>query len=118
MGRQEWCEPARWEKKSGDLRRRAQRRSEAWGSPGGVRFDKANCTLPPVHVRGHIRIGMSSLDPSLESALSSTYRIERELGRGGMAVVYLAHDVKHDRKVALKVIRPDVSFVGASERFT
>ena len=57
-------------------------------------------------------------DPTLEQALSSSYRLERELGRGGMAVVYLAWDRKHDRHVALKVIRPDVSLVGAAERFT
>ena len=55
---------------------------------------------------------------SLEHVLSSTYRIERELGRGGMAVVYLAHDLKHDRKVALKVIRSDVGAFATAERFT
>jgi serine/threonine protein kinase len=40
----------------------------------------------------------------LFTALTSQYRVERELGSGGMATVYLAHDVKHDRKVALKVL--------------
>ena len=60
---------------------------------------------------------MPDSQPSLEQALSSSYLIERELGRGGMAVVYLAHDLKHDRKVALKVIRPDARFPGAAERF-
>src|SRR5690606_36013710 len=40
-------------------------------------------------------------------ALADRYRIERELGRGGMAVVYLAHDLRHDRPVALKVLHPD-----------
>jgi serine/threonine-protein kinase len=57
-------------------------------------------------------------DSTLQHALSSSYRLERELGRGGMAVVYLAHDLKHDRKVALKVIRPDTTFEGAAERFS
>jgi eukaryotic-like serine/threonine-protein kinase len=42
----------------------------------------------------------------LATALSDRYRIERELGAGGMATVYLAHDLKHDRQVAIKVLRP------------
>ena len=42
----------------------------------------------------------------LESALDGKYRIERKLGEGGMASVYLAEDIKHERKVALKILRP------------
>ncbi len=42
----------------------------------------------------------------LTAALADRYAIEEELGAGGMATVYLAHDVKHDRKVAVKVLRP------------
>src|SRR5262245_29348968 len=61
---------------------------------------------------------MSTADTSLEQALSSSYRLGRELGGGGMAVVYLAYDKKHDRQVALKVIRPDVSQIAAGERFS
>ncbi len=53
----------------------------------------------------------------LSSALADRYRIERELGAGGMATVYLAHDVKHDRKVALKVLRPELAAVIGAERF-
>jgi eukaryotic-like serine/threonine-protein kinase len=53
----------------------------------------------------------------LTSALESRYRIERELGAGGMATVYLAHDVRHDRKVALKVLRPELSAILGAERF-
>src|SRR5262245_4750937 len=54
---------------------------------------------------------------ALEAALAQRYRLEREIGAGGMATVYLAHDLKHDRRVAIKVLRPElVSAVGA-ERF-
>jgi tetratricopeptide (TPR) repeat protein len=53
----------------------------------------------------------------LRAALASRYRIERELGRGGMATVYLARDVKHDRPVALKVMRPEFAAILGSERF-
>jgi serine/threonine-protein kinase len=53
----------------------------------------------------------------LRAALADRYRIERELGAGGMATVYLAHDVKHDRKVALKVLRPELAAVLGAERF-
>src|SRR5512147_1859571 len=50
-------------------------------------------------------------------ALAERYRIERELGHGGMATVYLAHDLKHDRKVALKVLKPDLAAVLGADRF-
>ena len=53
----------------------------------------------------------------LNAALSTRYLIERELGRGGMATVFLAHDVRHDRKVALKVLRPELAAVIGGERF-
>jgi len=53
----------------------------------------------------------------LSTALADRYRIERELGAGGMATVYLAHDLKHDRKVAIKVLRPELSAVIGAERF-
>ena len=53
----------------------------------------------------------------LTAALSPSYRIERELGAGGMATVYLAEDVKHKRKVALKVLRPELAAVLGAERF-
>ena len=45
----------------------------------------------------------------LEAALADRYALERELGRGGMATVYLAHDLRHDRPVALKVLRPELA---------
>ncbi len=53
----------------------------------------------------------------LNAALSNRYTIERELGAGGMATVYLAHDLKHDRKVALKVLKPELAAVIGGERF-
>ena len=53
----------------------------------------------------------------LSRALADRYRIERELGAGGMATVYLAHDLKHDRKVAVKVLRPELAAVIGAERF-
>jgi serine/threonine-protein kinase len=53
----------------------------------------------------------------LSAALADRYAIERELGAGGMATVYLAHDVRHDRKVALKVLRPELSAILGAERF-
>jgi len=53
----------------------------------------------------------------LGKALADRYRIERELGQGGMATVYLAADIKHDRKVAIKVLRPELAAVLGAERF-
>jgi len=53
----------------------------------------------------------------LTTALENRYRIERQLGAGGMATVYLATDLKHDREVALKVLRPELGAVLGSERF-
>ena len=53
----------------------------------------------------------------LSTALGNRYRVEREIGEGGMAVVYLAHDLRHDRRVALKVLRPELSAYLGAERF-
>ena len=53
----------------------------------------------------------------LRAALADRYRIERELGQGGMATVYLAHDLRHDRPVALKLLREDVAQLLGAERF-
>ena len=53
----------------------------------------------------------------LNAALEGRYTIERELGEGGMATVYLAEDIKHNRKVALKVLKPELAAVVGAERF-
>lgn len=53
----------------------------------------------------------------LRDALSGRYRIDRPLGQGGMAFVYLAHDVKHEREVAVKVLKPELSATIGAERF-
>jgi hypothetical protein len=53
----------------------------------------------------------------LAAALADRYRLERELGAGGMATVYLAQDLKHDRQVAIKVLRPELAAVLGAERF-
>jgi hypothetical protein len=53
----------------------------------------------------------------LTTALADRYRIERELGAGGMATVYLAHDLRHDRPVAIKVLHPELAAALGGERF-
>jgi serine/threonine-protein kinase len=60
---------------------------------------------------------MADILDRLKAALAERYRIERELGSGGMATVYLAHDVKHDRNVAVKVFRPELAAALGTERF-
>jgi serine/threonine-protein kinase len=60
---------------------------------------------------------MPELLTRLQEALGDRYRIEGEIGAGGMATVYLAHDLRHDRKVALKLLRPELSAVIGAERF-
>ncbi|MBI4542850.1 MAG: serine/threonine protein kinase [Gemmatimonadetes bacterium] len=60
---------------------------------------------------------MSDPVARLSTALADRYAIERELGTGGMATVYLARDLKHERLVALKVLRPELAAVLGIERF-
>ncbi|MFI5239171.1 MAG: protein kinase, partial [Gemmatimonadales bacterium] len=60
---------------------------------------------------------MTEIDERLRTALSDRYVIERELGAGGMATVYLAEDIKHHRKVAIKVLHAELSAILGPERF-
>ncbi len=60
---------------------------------------------------------MTEITGRLSTALADRYQIERHLGEGGMATVYLAEDLKHKRKVALKVLRPELAAVLGAERF-
>ncbi|MEK6768740.1 MAG: protein kinase [Gemmatimonadota bacterium] len=60
---------------------------------------------------------MTDLAERLRDALSDRYAIEHEVGQGGMATVFLAHDLKHDRSVALKVLHPELAAALGPERF-
>jgi Tol biopolymer transport system component len=60
---------------------------------------------------------VSDVAAALSTALAAHYRIERELGAGGMATVYLAEDLKHHRKVAVKVLKPELAAVLGADRF-
>jgi serine/threonine protein kinase len=69
--------------------------------------------------RGSYAFGLRVVEQlaSLQAALAGRYAIERDVGRGGMATVYLADDLKHHRRVAIKVLRPDLAAVLGTERF-
>ncbi len=60
---------------------------------------------------------MSDILTRLRASLADRYRLEQEIGEGGMATVYLAHDIKHDRDVAIKVLHPDLGAALGGERF-
>ena len=69
------------------------------------------------HRTGTHRIPNHHALDGLPAALAERYTIEQELGRGGMAIVYLAHDVRHDRSVALKIMLPELAASLGTERF-
>src|SRR5215213_2990722 len=60
---------------------------------------------------------VTTVNSPLADGLRDRYTLERELGRGGMATVYLAHDLRHDRLVALKVLHPELAHALGPERF-
>ena len=60
---------------------------------------------------------MTAIDSPLADALRDRYALEKELGRGGMATIYLARDRRHKRRVALKVLHPDLSYSLGADRF-
>ena len=82
------------------------------GCPTGEQVPAGSClgTLP-------LATTLSDVQARLQGALADRYRLDRELGAGGMATVYLAHDLKHDRKVAIKVLRPELVHALGPERF-
>ena len=60
---------------------------------------------------------MSTLRRAIDTGLAERYRVEGDLGAGGMATVFLAHDLRHQRKVAIKVLRPEIAAMLGAERF-
>src|SRR5512140_3976017 len=77
-----------------------------------VILESADSATPPP-----IRIPLGDLREQLQTGLSGRYAIERELGRGGMATVFLAQDLRHGRPVALKVLHPELAASLGPERF-
>ncbi len=75
------------------------------------RAARVPCAGPPLSQE------MSELVDRLNGALAGRYRLERQLARGGASIVFVAEDLRHDRKVALKVLRPDIASTVGAERF-
>jgi serine/threonine-protein kinase len=82
--------------------------------PGDVRVCPSCGAISLPGARGTLSEAVAD---RLRAALGNRYRVERQIGEGGMAVVYLAHDLRHDRRVALKVLRPELSAFLGAERF-
>src|SRR3989449_2590477 len=90
---------------------------DLWRPWAGGRTARAG---DPADAVGRPRIARrmtSKVHPPIAAALADRYTVERELGRGGMATVYLAEEKKHGRKVAIKVLRPEITAALGTERF-
>src|SRR6476661_5624828 len=90
-------------KKPGERRMPRSANRMSWSSPMSHAIVRVSST-------DHLSRGMFvSMLRQMPALLADRYRIERELGAGGMATVYLAHDLKHDRAVAIKVLRDELA---------
>ena len=86
-----------------------------WAQPATRRLHPAPSALTPRPGRPYD--SSMTAPAALAEALAAHYRLDRQLGEGGMATVYLAHDLKHGRDVAIKVLRPDFAESLGRERF-
>jgi len=90
--------------------------SRGWPDRPSAGIFSVSCP-PPVTRECRDAAAYPSVIDRLTTALADRYRLERELGAGGMATVYLAQDLKHDRHVAIKVLKPELAAVLGAERF-
>jgi serine/threonine protein kinase len=77
----------------------------------------AGHVISPAFATGRTLVAMADLTDQFSAPLADRYRVERRLGEGGMATVYLAEDRKHGRKVAVKVLRPELAALLGADRF-
>src|SRR6476661_1232053 len=102
--------------------KRAAFLDEACGNDAALRQELESLLRADAGASGYLEppaarsLALADLQDRLAAALSAHYRLERELGRGGMATVYLAHDLRHDRPVALKVLHPELAEALSPER--
>src|SRR5690606_13214360 len=98
--------------------REAGLRGPAAGRPRRRRHRQHHHHRRPGRARaGERAAGVSAPPERLAAALAGRYTLEREIGQGGMATVWLARDLRHDREVALKVLRPELTAILGAERF-
>ncbi|MEO7137191.1 MAG: protein kinase [Gemmatimonadales bacterium] len=98
-------------------RRRESRISAAVLFPACWLADRSGAIFKPLPPHSASEVLTPDAVARLTSALSDRYRVERDLGQGGMATVYLAEDLKHGRRVAIKVLHPELSAILGGERF-